>query len=376
MKIGLFTFHAAHNYGSVLQAYATQNFMKKCGFECEIINYRTPNQKNFYNNLYSFSFDFKKGIQKLMRLPEHRERKERLKKFEKFISDNLKTTEREYSCYEELTDIMKKYDVLISGSDQVWNENCVAEFYAEPKNSIYPFYLKFDNINAKKISFSSSFGTMTKKQIKKYLPDLQKYDFLSVREQDSAELLSKMLKREVISLIDPTLLLNKNEWAKLSKQSDYRYKNYILIYSLGGLKDVKILAETVKKIAEKKKMKVIVIAPLTKVICKGVNVINNCGAEDFLYLVKNARYIVTNSFHGTAFSINFEKPFVAFHDVERSRVAQLLEKMGLSQRRTGNLNEIENLINTEFDFSYAGEQLKKERKKAQLFIKNSLSGGN
>ena len=151
MKIGLFTFHAAHNYGSVLQAYATQNFIKKCGFECEIINYRMPNQKKFYNNLYSFSFGFKKGIQKLMRFSEHKERKKRANKFEKFISDDLKTTVREYSGYEQLTSIVRKYDVLISGSDQVWNENCVAEFHTEPKNSIYPFYLKFDNIKAKKM---------------------------------------------------------------------------------------------------------------------------------------------------------------------------------------------------------------------------------
>lgn len=373
MNIGLLTFHAAHNYGSVLQAYATQKFLEEAGYECEIINYRLPNQRKYYNKLYSFNFGFRKGIQKLLRLPENRERIERVNKFENFIEKNMRKTGCEYVSYEEIKKVVGKYDVLISGSDQVWNENSVAEFYLEPVEAIYPYYLRFDNFDGKRVAFSSSFGTMKTQQIEKHYSDFIKYDYISVREQDSAIFLSEFLNKNITTLLDPTLLIDRNIWFKLACSCDFVKNNdFLLIYSLGGMKDIKELIKYVKDLRLVKGKDIYVIAPLAKVIGKGVYVVDNCGPKEFLYLIAHAKYVITNSFHGTAFSINFGVSFVSIHSDERSRIAQLLEKFNLSNRRVYNLDTIGTVLDMPMNYEEITRCLKRERKRAKDFIVQAI----
>lgn len=369
MKVGLMTFHSAHNYGSVLQAYATQTFIEKYGVECEIINYRLTNQREYYNNLYSFKFGLKKGLQKLFRLKSHFKRKERSNKFEKFIQDNLHLTAKEYSSYESMQKEKWDYDVIMSGSDQVWNINSKAEFMFEPKENILPYFLDFGPENIVRASFSSSFGTMTEQQIKSYLNFLNKFDYLSVREPKSADLLSRLLTKEVISLLDPTLLIDKSDWHKLSVKP--KIENYLLIYSLSGMKNIRDYLMNTIHLRDFSFDSIIVIAPLAKVVVpaigKRVVVVENCGPEEFLGWVENASVIITDSFHGTAFSINFGKDFFVVGQKEDSRACQLLKKLGIHNRVNEDFGKMRS------SFYDASKVLNQERKKAAAYV-HSISG--
>ena len=211
-QIGIMTYHAAHNFGSVLQAYATQKLLNELGYSNEIINYRLPNQKEYYNKLYSTRFGYKEFLRRLIRFDETDSRKLRIDKFEDFIHRKLVLTETEYNNYLELRNANFSYPVLLAGSDQIWNEHCRAEYWTEPRESILGYYLAIGNAAAARISFSSSFGGMKKDEIEKYLNYLEKFQSISIRESEGAELLSSMLGRTVYNTLDPTLMLNSEGW--------------------------------------------------------------------------------------------------------------------------------------------------------------------
>ena len=369
-KVGLMTFHAAHNYGSVLQAFATQYTIEKLGYPCEIINYRLKNQREFYNKLYSYKFGKKFFVSRLLKLPEHRKARKRLQKFEAFITERLKLTSKEYTTYDALLSLRDQYDVLVSGSDQVWNENCTAEFRTEPPESILGYYLAFAGDKTRRIAISSSFGNMREEAIQKYKAYLSQYASLSCREQNGADMLSKLLGREVTNTLDPTFLLKRDEW--LIKGVYDVKEEYIFVYTLARYRTAQKMLKDIHAFAQRQNMKVICVAPFCPVHVPGIKAFADCGPLDFLSYIRSAKLVITDSFHGTAFSVNFGVPFYNIQRGNDQRKAQLLNKLGLGHRILAESAELAKIEDFSCDFTAAWEKLNCERNATMQYLQNAL----
>ena len=372
--IGIITFHAAHNYGSVLQAYATQQLIKGMGYENEIINYRLPNQRQFYNNLYSYKFGAKDFLRRIMKLPEHKKRVERKKKFENFISGKLVLSEKEYKAYDQLMGLHDRYDAIITGSDQVWNKHCKAEFKTEPEESILGYYLNWADDDVVRISFSSSFGGMKREEISAYSQMLAKYSALSVREADGAQMLSDLLDgRSVENTLDPTLLLSPAQWSELCKGNSFSgTRQYVLVYTLRQYNAAKILLEPVKELSKRFGLEIKVIAPFSLTCDAMAQSVIDSGPEDFIALIRDASLVVTDSFHGTAFSINMGTPFYVIEHSKDNRKGLLLKRLGLQDRALTSCDELLNINDFSCDFSAATRFLGLEREKSIKWLNDRL----
>lgn len=369
-KIGLMTFHAAHNYGSVLQAFATQYAMEKLGYPCEIINYRLKNQREFYNNLYSHKFGKKNFLTRLLKLPEHRKAKIRSRKFETFITERLRLTAEEYTIYEDLLILRDRYDILVSGSDQVWNENCTAEFRTEPPESILGYYLAFAGDQTRRIAVSSSFGNMQEEAIQKYKEHLNQYTYLSCREQNGADMLSGLLNREVTNTLDPTFLLKRDEWL-LDGVYDVQ-QSYVFVYTLARYRTAQKMLRDIRSFAQRQNLKVICVAPFCPVHVPGIKAFADCGPIDFLSYMRSAKLVITDSFHGTAFSVNFGVPFYNIQRGNDQRKAQLLNKLGLGHRILAGSGELMKIEDFSCDYIEAWEKLDCERNATMQYLQNAL----
>lgn len=369
-KIGIMTFHAAHNYGSVLQAYATQTVFDRLGFDNEIINYRLKNQKEFYNNLYSPHFGKKDFVNRVMKIGEHKKRKLRSQKFEEFINHSLRLTEKEYNTLPELQAESFDYSVLVSGSDQVWNKNCVAEFKNEPDESILGYFLDFGGDSVKRISYSSSFAGRDWNYISRYKDYLERYSSISVRESSSAEMLSEKLNREVVNTLDPTLVLSGREWM-IDGTYDIKEK-YVFVYTLSKYHAANELIVAAKSLADRHGMKVVCVAPFSRIKVKGVESAQDCGPLDFLSYIKSAELVVTNSFHGTAFSVNFNIPFYTIQPKNEKRKTVLLRNLGLESRIVEKAEKLSSIKNYKCDYAHSNSVLEKERAKTVKYIKTAL----
>ena len=176
-SIGLITYHSAYNFGSALQAFATQYILERLGHEVKIIDYRTPSQTLWYTK----DITIKKGKRSLIEAPFFlriwRSRRRRARKFEAFMSDKMNLTARTLTCFKDFKDV--SYPILISGSDQVWNYKC-GEFRFEPWDAIRPYFLDFGSPK-KRIAYASSFGVPTEKYVMECTPYLDRDDSLSTR---------------------------------------------------------------------------------------------------------------------------------------------------------------------------------------------------
>lgn len=288
-KIGIITFHRAINYGAVLQTYALNNFINNSNHICETIDYRCKYIENEYN-LFDFSSKkIKKNINALLNCFNTLQRK---KKFNSFIKEYIKVSEKKYLNNNlELSNNI--YDIFITGSDQIWNiDLCKDEMY----------FLPFVN-NKKKVSYAASFGNRDIiknrfKLINKYLSD---FELVTVRENSAVEDLKKFCGIDGKKVVDPTFLLDGNEWNSIVKKNDYKEK-YILVYVLHE----NSLYEVAKKISNKMNIPVYVISQSRKKRING-KYIRNAGPLEFLSLIKNCEYVITDSFHGTALGIIFRK---------------------------------------------------------------------
>lgn len=371
--IGIITFHAAYNFGSSLQAYATQKILKSLGFDNEIINYRLPNQIHYYGDLISFRFGRKDIIRRISCLSEIKERKLRANRYEDFIRSKLVTGSKQFHTYEEVKAANLSYDMLLAGSDQIWNRHCTAEFKTEPKESILPYFLDFENSECvKRISFSSSLGFMTKEEVKEFLPQLRRFQHLALREKDGAEMIGNLLNVEAANTIDPTLLFDRNQWIS-DFEADFEQTagNYILIYSLEkSIKKLRRIQETVKKFA--KGQRVICLSPFLSTHMSGIEMRNDAGPIQFLALLNGADCMVTDSFHGTAFSLNLGIPFYTLNTGKDERKKLLLERVGLEGQLLDSIDMLLTKPLPEVDFENAWEKLAAIRKESVDYLKHAL----
>ncbi len=310
------------NYGALLQAYALQKHLRK----------ENPNVINIYFNtkwhrrdarVFNLYGTFKSKISQLfftlIRYRGLRNRKIRTDLFRnKFF--NLSTI---YRTTEEFVNRPPLVDVYISGSDQVFNPS---------GDYIDVFYLNFQKGISKKIAYAASFGIneFTDDVTKRILPLVQDFDALSCREKEGADYLRDVLGREVKWVVDPTFLLSVEEWNEVCILPKFKEK-YIFVYALA---DESSLIEIAKRIKQRTGFKIICVRGNTRDFVSADKCIYGCGPSEFIGFIRNSEYVVTDSYHGTIFSLIFNKPFYTFISRPKvsSRIYSLINLLQCSDR--------------------------------------------
>lgn len=365
-RIGTITFHSSYNYGSCLQAYALQKYItneivKKC--EYKIINLRIPKQRELYSNYWKKS-GLKNFIKRIIYFNKKNEIQKKDELYEDFINNKLHIT-KEYNSLEELQESDENFDYYISGSDQLWNLNAY--------DFDWSYYLEFVK-SGKKISYSASFGdrkqewTIAEKN--RVTKDIKQYDCISVREEESCDVIKKITKSTPPIHIDPTMLLKYDDWMKLISNDRIIKEKYIFFYNLKQNKEIVKLA---KKIGKKLNLPIIISKCPNKYEIFGFKKKFDIGPLEFLNLIKNSELTLSSSFHGTVFSILLKKPFFALGASNDYRIITLLEKMNLKDRSINNQN-FDELIKNSFNIDYRNVEkvLNDEREKSKNYLKKSL----
>jgi polysaccharide pyruvyl transferase WcaK-like protein len=252
----------------------------------------------------------------------------REEKFEEFHKKYSKLTSRTYPSYSELYNEVFDFDVYCVGSDQVWN----------PTNntSLNPYFLTFAPKGKRKIAYASSFGiSIFPDAFKKLLPKLlSDFDFVSVREKTAANNIKEIANKNAEVVLDPTLLLTKSEWLDVANSNILPSYPYLLIYNVSKSNFATKLAVDIAKIKNLKVVR-LCINPYRDDYNSEISNIVDAGPSEFVALFSAASFIVTNSFHGTAFAVNFNKPFfsvINHSKINNSRQKDFLDSLGLSNR--------------------------------------------
>lgn len=364
-KIGILTFHNAYNYGAMLQAYALQKKISTKNY-VEIIDYRNKVIEKQYKLIRPYQKSLKKFIKSLcgdiIMFPLNLKRKNVFIKFMKkryILSSKIKTSK-------DLDDIIRKYDVIIVGSDQVWNIGLT-----EGLSNIYT--LNFDS-KALKISYAASVGDASQinENIDVFQEKLKDINYISVREEDARDELSKIIQKKIKVVLDPTLLLKKEEWEELLDKGKYDEEKYILAYVVEADKEyIKI----VNDLSQKTGLKVI---HFNKFNPGYNNVLKNAYTEgplEFVNYIKNAEYVVATSFHATVFSIIFNKKFFIIpHKKTGSRVTNLLDKLGIKGRTFNSFNEFKKIdYNFDTNWEEVNNKLDIERENSINWLFNAIN---
>lgn len=371
VSVGIITYHSAYNFGSALQALATQMSIESLGYSSEIINYRMKMQYDCYA-MYRLNCGVKKFLKDIVQLPVHSARKTRKAKYELFFSGKMNLS-KEFAEPEDAAEIWGKYDVAVSGSDQIWNKHS-NELEHNAWKYMDPYLLK--GFNGKKISYASSVANMTDDELRRIVPYIKEFDSVSMREGVSAEKLSKMTGRTVESVLDPTFLLTKDKWIKALDLKAADEEPYILYYSLGPLKNVSKHNVTLKKLSEKLRCKVKMVTPFALLYHYERNFENHpeYGPVDFLSALYNAKAVVTDSYHGTILSANFGKDFYSICGLSGSefRKTDILRRLGLEERIIYNASDIAEKAFAPIDYESVNEKLDKLREHSLDYLRKVL----
>ena len=341
-KIGILTIYDENNYGNRLQNYAVQEVLKSMNFEVETIkNINLVDGENYLERA--------KNV-----MPERRE------KFLNFNKEKMNITEKTVFHHEIDEDFHKQYDYFAIGSDQIWNYNFKDRFSDATFASFAPI--------EKRISFSASFGISEVPEEKYYLyKGLKDMKAISVRESAGAKIVKNITGREDAEvLIDPTMMLSKEKWDSIAEKPE-RLKNnkYILKYFLGNFSKEK--QEEIEKIAKENDCEIIDVLDEKSFYATG--------PSEFLYLIKNAFLVITDSFHSCVFSIIFNRPFLIYERDQASmsnmysRIDTLLEKFQLNDRKfKGTIDD----SNLKVDYSHINKILSEEQEKVRKFLNKAF----
>ncbi len=363
-KVVFITIHVGANFGSVLQTIATSETLKRLGMESQCVNYIPPRvtYKRFWS-LGNVNF-LKKTIRFLWKFYSLPERLLNSKVYQGYLCKYVKLSSPIYA-EDNFSEKCPKADVYMTGSDQVWNMN-----HNEGLDTHY-FY---DGIRGKKISFASSIGYTElidggKEALKKYLAD---YSSLSVREDSAVELLASLgLKAE--QLLDPVFMLNEAEWKMYTIPERIIKEPYLLVYAPYNTVDKGLIFHHARRIADKEGLKVVTFS-WTYFKDKDADIsMRFAGPGDFLNLMMNADYVITNSFHGTAFSINLKKRFWVFLPAGfTTRITSVLTRFGLIDRLIVDETPADWNYEQSVDTAHIDEVLAVEREKSIGYLREAI----
>lgn len=323
MRIGILTFHCAYNYGAVLQCYALQKFLLEKGHDVRVIDYRPTTITGMYKLPGRFDLFRKNFLRAIAEVVLLRWQKIRNTKFEEFINSKLNLASTD-------TIISNPYDVIIVGSDQVWNyqlTNGFDKYYWG--QFVHPGSTKIISYAA---SMHDSWPSEISLRIKQ---NLESFDEISVREVTLAKKLRDLMpERSIYQVVDPTLLLGKDAWKKIAISP--KKKSYLLLFQVErrNPRTEKIAIE----IAKRRHLKIVNF--LTRVDRKTSKIAMTVSPEEFVGWFECADFVVCSSFHGTVFSIIFNRPFVSVRmgDGKDNRVASLLSSLGLDKHYVDELD--------------------------------------
>jgi len=363
MKICLVTKHATTNYGGILQAYATQNILESFG-EVKILDYRNKHV-NKTMQIIRFGLQPRDVLRIAKDLFRLYSRYRTISQFQEFIDNRMNLHVFSNS---QLSDVVNEFDIFIAGSDQIWNPKILGE-----KGEFDDVYLLNFVKDKRKVSYASSTGSYVASNGDRLISALCSFDNLSLREADSANNISKILNRNIYHVLDPTLLFNKKSWINMLglSKSSIRKNKYIFLYAI--VRD-KLFVETVNNFSEKLGIDVIIVDQDPFIGFNVAKHYKSASPELFLSLLLNAELIITNSFHGVAFSVNFEKSFyVTIPPSSPNRVVSFLSSVNLSDRLISNKDQLNNICsNQQQDFTGASQKLAELRNLSLEYLNRSL----
>ena len=359
MKVALAINYDYHDYGGMLQAFATQRFLEKQGIDSDAINFDNVKGdisrrkwKYFLSNMMDISIVKEKSrlIEKKIRQKTNARLKaqmaERDNAFDKFCTSHFKVS-RPFDSWDDMAKASQmEYDAVIVGSDQLWlPSNVMADYYT----------LNWVPGNVKKIAYATSFGigNIPQKYKEMYRQYLIRIDYLSARETSGQEIISELTDWSVPLVNDPALLLDANGWDEVIKDKPIINDKYIFCYFMGDNPEQR---DFVKSLAKENGLKIVALLHLDQFIETDEHYADytpwNISPADFVNLVKYAEYVCTDSFHGTVFSIISSRNFFTFKRFNKkaslstnTRITSLLTTVGLMYRLVENVEERPDNIN-------------------------------
>lgn len=315
-KTAIITFHCVPNYGAVLQAYALQTKLKEMSSKAGIVDYRPSRLTAEYKDISFYSIFSVAGS--LWSLNSFRKKKKKFAQFENEYLDLIPCDERNGTVI--LKDATP--DIVFLGSDQIWNPDITHGF-----DRVY-FGDIIVNAPFRAASYAASIGkkNFTEEEKTGFAELIQKVEDVSVREKEAQIMIEQEFGKKVKVVVDPTILAGKMCFESLAKPVPY--KKYLLFYSLTGMKESAAMAD---KVARYCGYELVELSGRRKpYIVPQHTTIYDAGPIDFVSLFYNAEYIVTDSFHGTVFSLLFHKKFISLANKKRGgRITGLLEAVGL-----------------------------------------------
>lgn len=370
-KIGILTFHASHNCGSMMQAYAMQNLLSELGYENEIIDFQNAGQRDMYAVIHK-KVTVKNLLRNFVTLLHLKKISNQWNDYERFMNDNFSMSSKKYYETNDLGDIDNYYSKCICGADQIWN------ITIPDSDDAYFLPKKYNNM--KKVAYAPSFGS---KNIKKYSDNPNKYkeyledfDFLSIRENNGKKWIKELTDKDVPVVLDPTLMIEKSKYDDICENSNVEGK-YIFYYAPSYSRQ---LDKFVKKLSKKYNLKVFVWNAseyyLKSEFINDFKLPKKFNPGIYYDLINNAELVVTTSFHGTIFSTICKKKFWILKNGgmygDDDRVITLINQLKISDR----------LIEPTFDdnFDYLSEvnysrydiNLKKLQKQSLDYLIDSL----
>ena len=333
MTIGIMTWLHNGNYGTVLQAYALQRYLRNCGYDVSNIDFNATVSEKVKNlircgnspKLFLEKFD----IARMKKAADPEKMAIRERRFQEFLDTNFNLTKM-ISTYEELKLFSDAFDTYICGSDQIWS----------PALLNPPYYFDFVSDGKQKISYACSFGVSSipekKKTIIRQL--IRRYDHISVREQNGQKIVKDLIGIDVPTTVDPVFLLDTNDWnmvaAEKAVKGDYVFA-FFLTYN-------KAYVDTAIKTAEQLGVKLVMVPATREEYGVNAELVQDAGPAEWVSLIKNAKMILTDSFHGCVFSLIYGKPLLIFKRFkdenkgsQNSRIYTLVEQYGLEGNIAG-----------------------------------------
>ena len=354
------THHRVENFGATLQAYGLQQYLETIGYENELILLKEDRIKKRHcvKKPHLLAYDSFQKVYKYLHKKEIRRGKRRFKDF----CEKYHKTTREYVGVDDLLKNPPLGGIYLSGSDQVFN----------PLNNKPHFFLQFGPQEIRRISYAASVGVdkiPTSKE-EEFRKNLGAFDHISIREENSKELVEKFYGNNVDVNIDPSYLLDKEKWEEISDNSIARTlkKPYILVYVIYKSK---WLSPYLKRLRKETKCDIVLISYGSYIPVYHNHYVMDAGPKEFLGLVRNAKMVISSSYHGNVFSTIFQKPFYALVNPDaQSRIMSMLELFGLDDR----ILTKDTKVDFNLDYSQFEERLIDEINRSKAYFKKALEG--
>lgn len=351
-KLIISTFNNSNNnYGALFQSFAFAAFLQNMGYDVYNVTIKDRSTNND-----TLKIKFKKKLKRLLLLPYKKKTDQRIRKMLAFSTQNQQQIV--YENVQQLFANPPEADAYISGSDQVWN----------PVNIRDDFFLAYVDNGKKKISYAASMGheQIPEHNIRRFAEYISGYNSVSVREDSMIPIISKYTPHRVYQHLDPVFLLPISEWKKLETPYEgLKYNSFIFVYALEWTREFN---EELLRL--KKRLRLPVVSINTgniKRICAD-QVIYNASPNEFLYILSKASFVASSSFHGTAMSIVYNKPFISFLGKDKpTRIASLLRCLHIDDRST-----LETAL-LDIDYSSVNSTIEEKRAEALDYLSNSIN---